>query len=184
MASSVLIEFAQELLLHGKDRMPYRFDRRSEERLLRSGLLRYPDGTYSVSDALMERAIDWWGLVAKDPSIQADGRAKMNRLIALAKRWQEPKPIAADMRFGKLTHAQYTALWDLALRRDRPVWLHEPDMSQKSRAIWKALEKHGYVTLKLNNQTLTIEPTPEGDRLVSEIGSARQLLASYDFRPV
>lgn len=87
------------------------------------------------------------------------------------------------MRFGNLTHQQYIALWELVLRRERPLWQHEPDMTQKSKVIWKQLEKHGYVTLKLQGQTLTIAPTTEGDRLVSEIGSAgSQRLSSYDFR--
>lgn len=64
---SILTDFAQELLLQGKDRMPYRFDGRRAQSLLRYGLLRYPDGTYSVSETVMEDAIDWWRLVARVP---------------------------------------------------------------------------------------------------------------------
>jgi len=178
-------ELAEQLLLQGKDRLPWKFDGRHLRGLgRRSGLLRYPDGTFSVSGGVMEDAIRSWSILSKDTHLSEPVRAKFLNLIQRGKRWQEPAPVIPGMKFGDLTADQYAALWELVIRGEHPMWKHEPHMSQRERTLWNQLQKRGHVTAEVKGETMHLTPTPKANQLVLELGSpnANHRQASYDFR--
>lgn len=168
MSNTALTDFAEELLLSGKDRIPHRFDRRSEQRLLRTGLLKYPDGRYSLTDGAIENAALTWRVISRDPHCSPERREAFDQLIALAKRWHEPRDVEHD--FGGLSARQYQALWEVVTHSSRTVVLVAPDMTKIEQALWARLESRGLVAIERKATTLFIRATPEGDRLVSDLG--------------
>jgi hypothetical protein len=167
----MLTDFAEQLVISGNDRIPYRFDGRSIKSLRRGGLLVYPDSTFSLSVGAMLRAIKTWELVAKDTTVSDDRRAVLLGWSKAGQEFVAQHETIGPKKIGGLHASRYSALWSLVVSWSHQEVFHAPDMTQRDIAVWGALEKLGLVTQERRGQTVFVEPTPAGDKLVAATGN-------------
>lgn len=167
-----LEDFAEELLLSGKDRMPYRFDRRQRGKLYRGGLLTYPDGTFSLSESAIEEAIKSWRLAAKDAYGSPERRSELGRLVDEGTAWlaRYRDPAAQRVRFADLSYQQYCVLWKLVTRASWEVF-DMKSTSKREMALWDGLARRGYLTREERGTAVRFDPTSQATALVTRVGN-------------
>jgi len=172
--STILAHFAESLLRAGQDRIAYRFDRRREDVLRRSGLLTYPDGTYSLTEDAMESAVSWWRTIVKTETRGNPARMlELQSLVEQGESWLSAYrvPDIQKLRFGDLAYLQYKTLWVLVTDWANSHWLDLPSTTKKEKEVWTILAKKGYVTSTVIGNTEAIVPTAKGKGLVATLGS-------------
>jgi len=115
-AETDLYEVAWEILKSGKDRVKRLPDKRRLSRLRRLGLIEYQDG-YSVKARTMDKAAEWWDMVAREADRQNPARAaELREFAEKGREWaarHQQTPDLKKLKFGDLNFDLYHLLWKL-----------------------------------------------------------------------